>query len=73
MSVADDPETARIKHNTQIQSNVSYWGLRDQRTEQEKKRPNEVTDEGEKNASIALFWCKIEFIIMLDVVGVCLF
>jgi hypothetical protein len=45
-SVAEDPETARIKQNTAIQSNVNYWGVREQRNLMEEKRPMEAVDDG---------------------------
>lgn len=45
--MADDPETSRIKQNTQIQSNVNYWGLKEQREQMEGRRPNESVDDGE--------------------------
>ena len=44
-SVADDPETSRIKQNTQIQSNFSYWGVKDLRNVQEDHRPQNSTAE----------------------------
>ena len=44
--MADDPETARIKQNTQIQSNVNYWGVKDTREQMETKRPTETVDDG---------------------------
>lgn len=45
-SVAEDPEMARIKQNTAIQSNINYWGVREQRNAMEEKRPQETVDEG---------------------------
>ncbi|XP_012941291.1 LIM and SH3 domain protein 1 [Aplysia californica] len=44
-SVVDDPETARIKQNTAIQSNVNYWGVREQREQMETRRPTEMVDD----------------------------
>ena len=52
-SVADDPETARIKQNTQIQSNVNYWGIKEQREQMETRRPMETVDDGKIFADIA--------------------
>lgn len=45
-SVVEDPEIARIKQNTAIQSNINYWGVREQRNAMEERRPHESLDEG---------------------------
>ncbi|GFO39567.1 LIM and sh3 domain protein lasp [Plakobranchus ocellatus] len=44
-AVSDTPENMRIKHNTQIQSNVNYWGVKEQREKMESLRPNESVDD----------------------------
>ena len=48
-SVAEDPEIARIKQNTAIQSNINYWGVKEQRSAMEEKRPHEAVDEGKES------------------------
>lgn len=48
-SVADDPETERIRQNTQIQSNINYWGLKEQKEQMEGKRPDGFND-GKKSS-----------------------
>ncbi|RUS74489.1 hypothetical protein EGW08_017764, partial [Elysia chlorotica] len=44
-SVAEDPELARIRQNTANQSNVNYWGIKEQREMMENRRPNETVDD----------------------------
>lgn len=52
-SVADDPETARIRQNTAIQSNINYWGVKEQRDAMEGRRPNEAIDDGKWTSEIS--------------------
>lgn len=44
MSVADDPETQRLKKNMQVVSNVAYHNTLQEKARMEQNRPNEETD-----------------------------
>ncbi|GAB1609820.1 LIM and SH3 domain protein F42H10.3-like isoform X8 [Argonauta hians] len=45
-AVADDPELLRIKQNTQIQSGISYKGIKKTRDFMEQRRPDQAAQDG---------------------------
>jgi len=45
ITVADDPELQRIKQNTQIQSEISYKGIKQTRDIMEQRRPEQAQDD----------------------------
>lgn len=42
ITIADDPELQRIKQNTQIQSEISYKGIKQTRDFMEQRRPDQA-------------------------------
>ncbi|XP_036359934.1 LIM and SH3 domain protein F42H10.3 isoform X5 [Octopus sinensis] len=46
ITIADDPELQRIKQNTQIQSEISYKGIKQTRDFMEQRRPDQAAQDG---------------------------
>lgn len=44
ITVADDPEMQRVRHNMEVISNVSYHGERERRSQMEMARPAEQVE-----------------------------
>ncbi|CAI9724167.1 LIM zinc-binding domain-containing Nebulette isoform X27 [Octopus vulgaris] len=54
ITIADDPELQRIKQNTQIQSEISYKGIKQTRDFMEQRRPDQAAQvDKSKNTSAA--------------------